>query len=70
MYFLDLKSFHPIKGINTDDHSKYPFLESTDELFEPDDFEFRFYPSFPFERIELNKGQLFYVSEPNCFSRE
>lgn len=65
MYFLTLKAFHPTAGINTDNHSKYPFLESTDGLFEPDDLEFSFYPSFPFEKIELNEGQLFYVSESN-----
>lgn len=65
MYFLNLKAFHPTIGINTDSHSEYPFLESTDGLFEPDDFEFNFNRSFPFERIELNEGQAFYVSEPN-----
>lgn len=65
MYFLDLKSFHPITGINTDKHNKYPFLESTEGLFEPDDFEFNFDRSFPFVRIELNGDQPFYVSEPN-----
>lgn len=65
MYFLNLKAFHPIAGINSDNHSKYPFLESTDGLFEPDDFDFNFNRSFPFERIELNDGQSFYLSEPN-----
>ena len=65
MYFLNLKAFHPTVGINTDNHGKYPFLESTDGLFEPDDFEFNFNRSFPFERMELNDGQSFYVSEPN-----
>lgn len=65
MYFLNLKSFNPVTGINTNNHSKYPFVESTDGLFEPDDFEFNFNRSFPFERIELNSGQSFYVSEPN-----
>src|ERR1700712_479755 len=65
MYFLNLKAFHPVVGINTNNHSKYPFVESTDGLFEPDDFEFNFNRSFPFERIELNSGQSFYVSEPN-----
>jgi hypothetical protein len=65
MYFLNLKAFHPVAGINTDNHSKYPFLASTDGLFEPDNFEFNFNRSFPFERIELNEGQAFYVSEPN-----
>jgi len=65
MYFLNLKAFHPTVGVNTNNHSKYPFLESTDGLFEPDDFHFNFDSSFPFERIELNEGQTFYVSEPN-----
>lgn len=65
MYFLNLNAFHPTVGINTDNHGKYPFLESTDGLFEPDDFEFNFNRSFPFERIELIDGQTFYVSEPN-----
>ncbi len=65
MYFLNLKSFNPVTGIDTDNHSKYPFLESTDGLFEPDDFEFNFNRSFSFERIELNDGRSFYVSEPN-----
>ncbi|MXV52680.1 hypothetical protein GS399_17030 [Pedobacter sp. HMF7647] len=65
MYFLDLKSFHPTTGINTDNHGKYPFLESTHGLFEPDDFEFNFNRSFPFEEIELNEGRSFYVSESN-----
>jgi len=65
MYFLNLNAFHPTVGINTDNHGKYPFLESTDGLFEPDDFKFNFNRSFPFERIELNEGQPFYVSEPN-----
>ena len=65
MYFLNLKGFHPIAGINTDNHNKYPFLESTDGLFEPDDFEFNFNRSFPFERIELSEGRSIYVSEPN-----
>lgn len=65
MYFLNLKAFHPTAGINTDNHSKYPFLESTDGLFEPDDFEFNFNRSFPFERIELSEGRSIYVSEPN-----
>lgn len=65
MYFLDLKAFHPAAGINTDNHSKHPFLESTDGLFEPDNFQFNFNSSFPFEQIELNEGQPFYVSEPN-----
>jgi hypothetical protein len=65
MYFLNLKAFHPITGINTNNHGKYPFLESTDGLFEPDDFKFNFNQSFPFERIELNDGHSFYVSESN-----
>jgi hypothetical protein len=65
MYFLNLKGFHPTKGINTDNHNKYPFLESTDGLFEPGDFEFDFNHSFPFERIELSEGRSIYVSEPN-----
>jgi hypothetical protein len=65
MYFLNLRSFNPVTGINTDNHSKYPFLESTDGLFEPDDFEFNFNRSFPFELFELNEAQPFYVSEPN-----
>jgi hypothetical protein len=65
MYFFNLKAFHPTVGINTDKHGKYPFLESTEGLFEPDDFEFNFNRSFPFEKIELNKGQPLYVSEPN-----
>jgi len=65
MYFLNLKAFHPVAGIKTDNHNKYPFLESTDGLFEPDEFEFNFNRPFPFERIELNEGQPFYVSEPN-----
>jgi hypothetical protein len=65
MYFLNLKAFHPTVGVNTNNHSKYPFLESTDGLFEPDDFHFNFDSSFPFEKIELNEGQQFYVSEPN-----
>ncbi|MDO3629079.1 hypothetical protein [Mucilaginibacter sp. BT774] len=65
MYFLNLKAFHPVVGINTDNYSKYPFLESTDGLFEPDDFDFNFNRSFSFERIEINKEQSFYVSEPN-----
>jgi hypothetical protein len=65
MYFLNLKAFHPIAGINTDNHSKYPFLESTDGLFEPDDFRFNFSLSFPFELFELNERQPFYVNEPN-----
>ena len=65
MYFLDLQSFHPNKGINTNNHNKYPFLESTDGLFEPDDVEFNFDRNFPFVRIELNANQPFYVSEPN-----
>ncbi|SEN09358.1 hypothetical protein SAMN05192574_102432 [Mucilaginibacter gossypiicola] len=65
MYFLNLKGFHPIKGINTDNHNKYPFLESTDGLFEPDDFEYNFNRSFPFEQIELSESRSIYVSEPN-----
>jgi hypothetical protein len=65
MYFLNLKAFHPTAGINTDNHGKYPFLESTDGLFEPDDFEFKFNRAFPFEQIQLNNDQLFYLSEPN-----
>lgn len=65
MYFLNLKVFHPIAGINTDNHGKSPFLESIDGLFEPDDVEFNFNRNFPFERIELNEGKAFYVSEPN-----
>ncbi|WP_462266458.1 hypothetical protein [Mucilaginibacter sp.] len=65
MYFLNLEAFHPTTGIITGNHSKYPFLESTDGLFEPDEYEFNFSRNFPFERIELNEGQLFYVSEPN-----
>jgi hypothetical protein len=65
MHFLNLKAFHPLAGIKTDNHSKYPFLESTDGLFEPDEFEFNFNGPFSFERVELNEGQPFYVSEPN-----
>lgn len=65
MYFLNLKAFHPTAGINTDSHSKHPFLESTDGLFEPDDFDFNFNRIFPFDRIELNEGRGFYLSEPN-----
>ncbi|HTE02053.1 MAG TPA: hypothetical protein VK668_22345 [Mucilaginibacter sp.] len=65
MYFLNLKAFHPTVGINTNNHSKHPFLESTDGLFEPDDFQFNFNSSFPFEQIELNESQQFYLSEPN-----
>ena len=65
MYFFNLKAFHPTTGINTDNHSKYPFLESIDGLFEPDDYEFNFNRNFPFERIVLNDCQSFYLSEPN-----
>jgi len=65
MYFFNLKAFHPTTGINTDNHSKYPFLSSTDGLFEPDDYEFNLHRKFPFERIELVDGEPFFVSEPN-----
>jgi len=65
MYFLTLKAFHPVAGIKTDNHNKYPFLESTDGLFEPDDVAFNLNRPFPFEWVELIEGQPFYVSEPN-----
>ena len=65
MYFLSLPSFHPSRGINTDDHGKYPFISSVEGLFEQDEFEFNFKRPFPFEQIELEDGQYFYVSEPN-----
>lgn len=65
MYFLSLPFFHPSRGINTDDHGKYPFISSIEGLFEPHESEFNFKRPFPFERIELRGGQHFYVSEPN-----
>jgi hypothetical protein len=65
MYFFNLKAFHPATGINTNNHNKFPFLSSTDGLFEPDDFEFNLNRKFPFEHIELTEGELFFVSEPN-----
>jgi hypothetical protein len=68
MYFFNLKAFHPVAGIITDNHGKYPFLESTDGLFEPDDFQFSFNSKFPFVQIELKEGQPFYVSEPNLLN--
>ncbi|MGF7081508.1 hypothetical protein [Mucilaginibacter sp. UYCu711] len=65
MYFLNLKAFHPTVGVNTNNNSKYPFLQSTDSLLGPDDFHFNFDSSFLSDKIELNEGQQFYVSEPN-----
>jgi hypothetical protein len=65
MYFFNLPAFHPTRGINTDNHRNYPFIESIDGLFEPNDQEFDFRQSFPFELIDLNEGQQFYISEPN-----
>lgn len=65
MYFLTLAAFRQSRGINTDNHAKFPFISSIDGLFEPTDLPLSLNFSFPFERIELNENRFFYLSEIN-----
>jgi hypothetical protein len=66
MHFLNLPEFDPASGVNTDNHNKFPFISSAEGLFEPniDPFNYKS-QSFPFEKIELDHENYFYVSEPN-----
>ena len=65
MYFLQLPDYNPLTGVNTNKHGKFPFLSSLSGLFEPAASTFEYQRSFPFERIETDEQQVFYVSEPN-----
>jgi|GEM_PF-1906141 hypothetical protein len=65
MYFLQLPDYSPLNGISTNKHGKFPFLSSLSGLFEPAASTFEYQRSFPFERIETDEQQVFYVSEPN-----
>jgi hypothetical protein len=65
MYFLQLPDYNPLNGISTNKHGKFPFLSSLSGLFEPAASTFEYQRGFPFERIETDEQQVFYVSEPN-----
>ena len=65
MYFIQLPDYSPLTGVNTNKHGKFPFLSSLSGLFEPAASTFEYQRSFPFERIETDEQQVFYVSEPN-----
>ena len=66
MHFLNLPEFDPALGVNTNNHNKFPFISSVDGLFEPNTDPFNLKSLFfPFEKIELDHENYFYVSEPN-----
>ncbi|GEM_PF-912784 len=62
VYFLQLPDYNPLTGVNTSKHGKFPFLSSLSGLFEPAAPIFEYQKSFPLERIETDKQQVFYVS--------
>jgi hypothetical protein len=68
MYFLHLTGYSPTKGLNTDNHGKFPFLSAVSGLFEPANSLFKYNSGFPFERFEIEEDRVFYVSEPNLIS--
>lgn len=68
MYFLTLAAFHQPRGINSDNHTKFPFISSIDGLFEPTDIPLNLNFSFPFKRITLDQSRFFYLSEINLIN--
>ena len=65
MYFLHLSGYNPKNGINTDKHSRFPFISAIDALFEPATPFLDYHLGFPFIQIEIDNQATFYISEPN-----
>ena len=66
--FLHLTGYSPTKGLNTDNHGKFPFLSAVGGLFEPANSLLKYNSGFPFERFDLEEDRIFFVSEPNIIS--
>ena len=64
MYFFDLPGFHPINGVDVDDHGKYPYLHFKDTVFEKDDTNY-IDSYFPFKNVAFSDGKTAFVSEKN-----
>lgn len=67
MYFFDLPGFHPINGVDVDDHGKYPYLHFKDTVFEKDDTNY-IDSYFPFKSVAIADGKTVFVSEKNLIA--
>lgn len=67
MYFFDLPSFHPVNGIITDNHAKYPYLHFRDLVFEKHAISY-IDSYFPFKNVALTGEDPVYISEKNLIS--
>jgi len=67
MYFFDLPGFHPINGVDTDDHGKYPYLHFKGTVFEKDNINY-IDSYFPFKNINIAEGKTAFVSEKNLLT--
>jgi hypothetical protein len=64
MYFFDLSGFHPVSGVDTEDHGQHPYLHFKNSVFEREDINYCD-SHFPFKKVVLNNGETLFVSEKN-----
>lgn len=64
MYFFNLPSFHPDRGINLDDHGRFPYLRYVDHVFARVETDYLAH-NFCFKNIAGKTYSPVFLSEPN-----
>jgi hypothetical protein len=67
MYFFNLPGFHPVSGINTDNHAKYPYLHFKGTIFKKESTNL-IDSYFPFKNIAFPDGKSVFISEKNLIA--
>jgi hypothetical protein len=67
MYFFNLPGFHPVSGINTDNHGKYPYLHFKGTVFKKEVINYMD-SYFPFKNTAFADGKSAFISEKNLIA--